>query len=56
MFCLDNKVEIVFLVNAPDCLRIDRVGDDSFNVFYGLDSIINPSSGDLLDNDLLVPI
>jgi len=49
-------VEIVLLVNIPDCLRMDRVGNDSINVFCGLNSIIDPSSDDLLDDDLLVPL
>ena len=49
-------MKIVFLEYISDCLRVDRVGDDGVNEFGGLDSIIGLSSGDSVNDGLLVPM
>ena len=47
-------MKIVFLKHIPDCLGVDRVGDDIVDKFGGLNSIGTPSSGNLTDNGLFV--
>ena len=47
-------MKIVLLKYISDCLGGDRVRDDVVNEFGGLDSIIEPSSSDLMHNTLFI--
>jgi hypothetical protein len=47
-------VRIVFLKHIPDCLGCERVGYGVVDKVGGLNSIIKPFSGDLMDNRLFV--
>ena len=47
-------MNIIFLEDISDCLRVDRVGDDLVNKSGGLNSIVKPSSGDLIYDGLFV--
>jgi hypothetical protein len=47
-------VNIVFLKHICDCLGCDRVGHGIVDKVSGLNSIIKPFSGDLMDNRFFV--
>jgi hypothetical protein len=47
-------VNIVFLKHICDCLGCDRVGHGVVDKVGGLNSIIKPFSGDLMDNNFLL--
>ena len=47
-------MKIVLLKYISDCLGGDRVRDDVVNEFGGLNSIIEPSSSDLMHNTLFI--
>jgi len=47
-------VKIVFLKHISDCLKCDKVRDDTIDGFDGLNNIIKPFSSDLTNNKLLI--
>ena len=53
-FFLDYRAKIVLLEYISDCLGGDRVGDDVVNEFGGFNSIIKPSSSDLMHDTLFI--
>ena len=53
-FLLDYRAKIVFLEYISDCLGGDKVEDDVVNGFGGLNSIIEPSSSDLMHDTLFI--
>jgi hypothetical protein len=47
-------VNIVFIKHIHDCLGYNRIGHGVVDKVGGLNSIIKPFSGDLMDNRLFV--
>jgi hypothetical protein len=56
VFLLNNKANIVCLKHIPDCFGYDRINKDVVGKVGGLNSIIKPSSNDLINKVLLVAI
>ena len=47
-------MKMVCLKHISNCLKCDKVRYDIVNEFGGLNSIINTSNSDLMDNKLLI--
>jgi hypothetical protein len=56
VFLLDNKANIVCLKHIPNCFRYDRINKNVVGKVGGLNSIIKPSSNDLVNKVLLMAI
>ena len=51
---LHNRGKPILLKDIPDCLGLDRVGDDVVDKMGSLNSIIKLSSSDLVKNRLFI--
>jgi hypothetical protein len=56
VFLFDNKANIVCLKHISDCFRYDRINKNVVGKVGGLNSIIKPSSNDLVNKVLLIAI
>jgi len=53
-FLLDNGLKITLFQCSPDCLRMDRSGDDVVDEICSLNSIVKLSSSDLSNKRLFI--
>ena len=51
---LDNRGKPILLKDIPDCLGWDRIGKDAVDEIDNLNSIVKPSSSDLVKNRLFI--